>query len=330
MRQTYTHKLASGLEIEFKRMMSIHQEWLSQGKSRSSTKTKTNKSDKNIDDVLADITVRIGSKSLENLRHEEKLKYIGELLSPCFKEALMAARFFSVDRHFAERQVEYSAYLDELKKWQLKRDFEEGILSKEQLKAQGVDELELQEISEEKPEYKSELPEHIFTFSYTWKDKDEDGNIIELSEKYELPVHFHEFKFRAPKTLFTELPTSEEKVFELELPIAGSKVRYNMLDVKMENMNKGRLDSETIHINSPIQWRNPVVLEPKSSGEGFIPIKLNTSKMEIIDIEELRKHIYEHEGSCDSTISIKHPHKELLTKVDILQVVTFFIPSGVA
>jgi hypothetical protein len=330
MKSTYTHILKSGLEVEFKRMMSNHQEWLSKGKSQKSTKAKTNKSDKNIDDVIADVLLKVGSLNIENYTHEEKLKVVQRMFSPDFKETLMAVRFFSVDVHFSERQQEFAKHLEQVALWKLRCEFVEEKKTADEIEALGHNVEALMEMSEDEPIYVSELPDHIFSFSYTWKDKDpETGALIETPQKYDMPVHFHEFKFEGPYKIFTELPTEDEKNQFLTLPIAGSNIRWSILDVELENKFKGQLNPDNVHINTPLKWRNPVELIAKTGG-GTIPHQLNTSKMEIIDIELLRKEVFDKEGKSDTTIKIQHPQKEVLTTVDVLQVVTFFIPSGVA
>lgn len=333
MRTTYTRELASGLEVEFRRMMSIHQEWLSTGKTQKSTKSKTNKSDKNIDDVFADILVSIGGVDVSSWKHESKLELVGKMLSTDFSEAILAARFFSVDRHFAERQQEYEAYLIQLKLWELGQKLKNGEISEEIALAEAGPESNIEHIislaDDDMPVYESQYEPHIFSFNYTWKDKDDLGNLVEVPFKYEMPIHFHDFEFKAPAVKSHKLLSDEEKNNELVLPISGEKVRWSMLDIKMENIMRNSIKPESFHVNTPIILRNPVRLEPKQGG-GVIPIKLNTSKMELIDIEELRKDIFTKEGKADTSITIQHPEKDITTKVDILKVVTFFIPSGVA
>lgn len=325
MENTYTHTTSSGLEVELKRMKSYHQEWLTQGRGSSrSTKTKTNKSQKNIDDVAADIVVSIdGDKAIT-------LDKIQSLPSWEFKEIMLVARFYSCDIHFAERMDEHSKYLELVKGVELALKYKEGELTEADLTKMDVSINYIESLTdyEEVPLFESTLPDHLFKFTWEWKDGD-------VSDKhlFEIPIGLWDFDMVPGKALykFEELHDkgSSVKKNRLTLPISKKLIEWSILDVNLENRFKGGLNMETMHINTPISWRNPVELVKKETGEGYIPIQLNLSKMEILDIEELRHDIHTKEGKIDTVLTLNHPAKDELIKVDIFQVVSFFIPSGV-
>jgi hypothetical protein len=321
--QTYTHRTASGMEVELKRMKSYHQEWLTQGKSgNQSTVKKTNKSQKNIDNVAADIIVRIDDDT------DITLQKISKLPSWEFKEIMLVARFFSCDIYFTDRVNEYEQYLKTKELIFLAIDYKNGKISKEEILSKEIEIIELEQYMEleEVPEFESNLPEHLFKFTWEWRNGDEQHK-----HKFEVPINIWDFPVEKSKVVYdwTALQKGDCCKKQITLPISKKLIQWSMLNVDLENKFKGSLNMETLHINTPITWRNPVELVKKESSEGYIPVQLNTSKMEILDIEALREDISNNEGKIDTILTLNHPEKDELIRVDIFQVVSFFIPSGV-
>ncbi len=331
-RQTYTAKAPSGFEFELKRMKAYHQEWLTEGAVSGRAKgTKKGKNEHKVEDILADILVRIDDD--EDITGEKVL----QLPRYDFKYMLFIARFFSCDLHFCERMEEWEKFQHKLKLWKIRQSINAGtitdaeLIAVEMTREQIMDDPSLDQDNE--PEYESILPDHIFKFTFTWEQDDE-----ELTHEYEVPLHMHDFKVVEPKIKFTwkDLTSGrgadsfDAKDMRVKLPISGQELVWHILDIGLEEKNRGGFSIDKVNINTELKWRNPRILSPKESEPGkFMPVQANPSKFEYLDIEEYRKAVFETEGKVDSTLTLRLPETGKLIKVDVLGTTTFFIPSGV-
>ncbi len=310
--QTYTDRFPSGIEFEVRRMKGLHQEWLTKGRSgKSSAKAAGDKNLKNIDDVFADCCVRIGSDT--NI----DLKKVQDLTSPDFKYGLLVLRFFSCDEYFPERESEWREYQE--RKNEAKKEWEE-------LKAAGtVDEAAEFEFEE----FKSALPDHEFAFKYEWKGADDKMH----THDYSPALTLRDFEIKPFDKQFKELAEmAEYKVRAMTLKMSGKNIQWRMMDVKAENRYRTLAKAENIHANTFIEWRDPkeLINNPKAdAAQKVIPINLNLQKLDIPDIEQLRKDIYQSEAKVNTMLVLEHPDNSEDVRVDVTTVVSFFFPSGV-
>ncbi len=333
---TFTATAPSGFEYETKRMMAYHQEWLTQGNRQNSSMrgAKKNKSEKRAEDIMCDILVHIDGD------YELTPDKIKKLPSWDFKHMLFVARYFSCDLYFAERMEEYDKFSELLKLWNLRKDYEENKITAEQLlsdhKINVEDLLENEALDfDNAPEYTSQLPDHIFKFTYEWEDKVSK----EVREhQYELPLHMHDFKITKPWRSFTwkELLDATatnglgNKDVKLKLPISEQELVWHILDLEIEERMRGGFQPDEVNVNTALKWRNPRIMSPKQANPGeFMPIVSNSSKFELLDNEAFRQDVFSKEGKVDSMLTLKLPETGQLIKVDVLNTVTFFIPSGV-
>lgn len=169
--------------------------------------------------------------------------------------------------------------------------------------------------------------EDKFTFSYNYVD----GNNKEQTMNLDVDLEDRE-PVKPYKTQYSELDEIEKDVF-ITLPRSGKKVRFTMLDGVGESigalMNRKQLSSHT-----PIMMRRPVEFVKTNEGKTETPVKLNLDTLSLVDVEYLRKSIYENEGKFPTELKFEHPEadskpvSERYVVTDLLGEVAFFFPSG--
>lgn len=131
-----------------------------------------------------------------------------------------------------------------------------------------------------------------------------------------IPIKCEEYK-DVPRTIETFLPRTKSKVIMNRLNGHGEA---SGASIKEKDRNS--------HIS--LLMRNPRYFE------GETPIQLDQGALDrlpLIDIEHLRKLVYDLEGDVDTVVIFEHPEAEKLpankkeVRVDLLQQVAFFFPS---
>lgn len=169
--------------------------------------------------------------------------------------------------------------------------------------------------------------EDKFTFEYNYVDR----NGKEQTLKMDVDLSDRE-QTKPYKTQYTELDAIEKEVM-LTLPRSGKKVRFTLLDGEGESMGAS-MNRKQLSSHTPILMRRPVEFIRTNGGKTETPIKLDLDRLSIVDIEYLRKAIYEHEGKFPTEMKFEHPEadykpvSERYVVTDLLGEVAFFFPSG--
>lgn len=121
-----------------------------------------------------------------------------------------------------------------------------------------------------------------------------------------------------------------QRNYTIILPKSKKEVRWTLLDgvgeaAAMATSKADRSSHTAIAIRNPVEFHQGEV--------DRVPIKLDLDRLPLKDVEALRNHIKEVEGSVDTEIMFVHPEAETKPKeekeiiVDVLGVVAFFFPS---
>lgn len=200
-------------------------------------------------------------------------------------------------------------------------------------------------------------------YSLGWQDSfvlpyeytiDGEGGEETLTEEVEIPLPSKHFAFKylqvdkevpdeenegQTKTIQVDASYTEyaeiDRKRRITLPRTGLLVEFTLLDGKGEqrgaNTKKKARSSHTL-----IAMRNPVYFEDKVDGKSKIGVSLveRLSKLPIMDIEALRDAIKKYEGEVKTEITFEHPDadnkpaSEKRVKMDVLNTIVFFFPSG--
>lgn len=301
--QTFKAKLPSGFDFEIKRMLGKHQRWLTQGHG-----SKKNKAPKTIDDVVIDCLVSLAG--VDAPTKEDLL----QLPTWDYKKLVLFLRFYTCDRYFVERY-------DTWKSLQIcKIEFDSL--------SDGDEEREIAEVSvAELQEELDGIEKHNFPFSFEWEV---NGSI--KKEQQDIELYLWDFtEVNVPiEPIYRILEDFQnDKYVEIELGMSGQTLRWRKLDVKTENDHGVTLTQSKMHLNSPLEMRNPSYMKAKSNGEGFIPLSASLDSMDYLDVEQFRKSVFDTEIVVDTNIGIRHPESGEIIKMNALGVTSFFFPSGV-
>ena len=121
----------------------------------------------------------------------------------------------------------------------------------------------------------------------------------------------------------------------ITLAKTGIEVEWTLLDGKGERIGFAKKKKER-STNTLIEMRRPVYFELKTDGQTPVPISLShkLSSLPLSDIEQLRKRIKDVEGDVNTEVVFEHPEadskaaNEKIVRIDVLNEVVFFFPSG--
>lgn len=169
--------------------------------------------------------------------------------------------------------------------------------------------------------------EDVFKFRYNYIDKNKKEQVLEmdvdLNDKEPMKPYAEQY---------TELSEIKKDVF-ITLPRSKKKVRFKLLDGFGESIGASMKKSE-LSSHTPILMRQPVEFIKTNNGQSETPVKLNLDKLSLVDIEALRKAIYEAEGKFPTELKFEHPEADLKPSAekyvvtDLLGEIAFFFPSG--
>lgn len=300
--QTYSGLLPCGLPVEIKRFKTYHQDWLTETPSKNKT-GKTPKENKSLEHVIADCVVQIGDTDFRNLKLEEKVEVIQKLPSTEFKYLTLMVRFFTCDIDFTKRMDAYHEWCEN---------------------NQGVDEG-----------YVDPIEPHEFKFNL---DYEEDG--VSKTKEYSINLALFDFdvKLGVIRGISTIDEIKQHLEQSLELPISGLNITWEILDLEKELKYQASTSQPGFSINSPLVWRGVkrYIKSDKPGDENKQGVRVTMNKgdigsLEVLDSSALRKDVMTKEGYVNTVISVEDPNpkSEKLIDVDVINVTSFFIPSGV-
>ncbi len=119
------------------------------------------------------------------------------------------------------------------------------------------------------------------------------------------------------------------KTVSVTLPESLVEVEYQLLDGEIENKWAPTLKRESeIVVNMQILMHSPKMLGKNKSDHKIVKFSFETDNCDILDLEYLRKHIMETEGTIDTFLAIEHQtDKNRSKRVDLVSLPAFFFPS---
>jgi hypothetical protein len=164
------------------------------------------------------------------------------------------------------------------------------------------------------------------TFKFDYEYENAENKLVPHPLEINIEEGFDTKKYKQQVTNYSEL----KKLCMVDLPRSGLTVSYSLLDGKGEAIGY-KIPKNKINTHTPIIMRNPKVVSEKGIAVSA-PYILDLDRLPLKDIEALRTDIYENEGDIDTTISFEHPLPKMgdanIVKVDVLNVISFFYPSG--
>ena len=127
-------------------------------------------------------------------------------------------------------------------------------------------------------------------------------------------------------------PTYEEmletnRIQTVTLPRSGQEVTYELVTTEMSEKLAKVVTAESVTSHTQLELHRPRY-KAKNGKEQATFMQLDLNRLMLKDIECLRKHILETEGSIDTTVVVKHEsNSSLVQQIDLVSLAAFFFPS---
>lgn len=111
------------------------------------------------------------------------------------------------------------------------------------------------------------------------------------------------------------------------LPRSGQEVTYELVTTEMSEKMAKVVTSESVTSHTQLEMHRPRY-KAKNSKDQTTFMQLDLNRLMLKDIECLRKHILDTEGTIDTTVVVKHEsNSSLIQQIDLVSLAAFFFPS---